>query len=51
MAWDDKPIASIDELHRQLTEQYLDRAAEVTLLRRTQKLTRRISPVELGGGR
>jgi len=51
VAWDDKPIASIDELHRQLTEQYLDRAAEVTLLRRTQKLTRRISPVELGGGR
>jgi len=51
VAWDDKPVASIDELHRMLTEQYLDRAAEVTLLRRTQKLTRRITPVELAGGR
>ena len=51
VAWDGKPVAGIDELHRLLTEQYLGRAAEVTLLRRTQKLTLEITPTELAGGR
>ena len=45
--WDGKPVAGIDDLHRLLTEDYLGRSAELTLLRRTQKLMRQITPVEL----
>jgi S1-C subfamily serine protease len=51
VAWDGKPVAGIDDLHRLLTEQYLGHSAELTLLRRTQKLVRPIKPVELAGGR
>ena len=48
VAWDDAPVASIDALHRLLTEQYLGASAEVTVLRRTEKLKRTIRPTELG---
>jgi S1-C subfamily serine protease len=48
VAWDGKPIAGIDDLHRLLTEEYVDRSAEVTVLRRAHKLTRRVTPAELG---
>ena len=47
VAWDDAPVPSIDALHRLLTEQYLGANAEVTVLRRTQKLKRTIRPTEL----
>jgi S1-C subfamily serine protease len=47
VAWDGKPVSSIDELHRLLTEAYLHTSAEVVVLRRSQKLTRAITPVEL----
>jgi len=47
VAWDGKPVSSIDELHRLLTEAYLHTTVEVVVLRRTQKLTRTIKPVEL----
>ena len=47
MAWDGKPVAGIDALHRLLTEQYLGAGEEATVLRRTQKLTLAIRPTEL----
>jgi S1-C subfamily serine protease len=47
VAWDGKPVSGIDELHRLLTEAYLNTSAEVTVLRRSQRLTRSITPVEL----
>jgi len=47
VAWDGKPVSSIDELHRLLTEAYLSTSVEVTVLRRSQKLTRAVTPVEL----
>jgi S1-C subfamily serine protease len=47
VAWDGKPVAGIDALHRLLTEQYLGAGVEATLLRRTQKLTLAIRPTEL----
>jgi S1-C subfamily serine protease len=47
VAWDENPVQSIDALHRLLTEQYVGTSAQVTLLRRAQKLTRTIRPTEL----
>jgi S1-C subfamily serine protease len=47
VAWDGKPVSGIDELHRLLTEAYLNTSVEVTVLRRSQKLTRKVTPVEL----
>jgi len=47
VAWDENPVPSIDALHRLLTEQYVGTSAQVTLLRRAQKLTRTIRPTEL----
>jgi S1-C subfamily serine protease len=47
VAWDENPVPGIDALHRLLTEQYVGAGAEVTLLRRAQKLTRTIRPTEL----
>ena len=47
IAWDENPVPSIDALHRLLTEQYVGTSAQVTLLRRAQKLIRTIRPTEL----
>jgi len=47
VAWDSKPVAGIDALHRLLTEQYLGASVEATVLRRAQKLTLAIRPTEL----
>jgi S1-C subfamily serine protease len=47
VAWDENPVPSIDALHRLLTEQYVGTSAQVTLLRRAQKLTRTIRPTEM----
>ncbi len=45
--WDGRPVAGIDDLHRLLTEDCLGRSAELTLIRRAQKLVRQLTPVEL----
>jgi S1-C subfamily serine protease len=45
--WDGKPVAGIDDLHRLLSEDCLGRAIEVGLIRRTQKLGRVVTPVEM----
>jgi S1-C subfamily serine protease len=47
VAWDGKPVAGIDALHRLLTEQYLGASVEATILRRAQKLTLAVRPTEL----
>jgi len=47
VAWDSKPVAGIDALHRLLTEQYLGASVEATILRRAQKLTLAVRPTEL----
>jgi S1-C subfamily serine protease len=49
VAWDGQPVASIDALHRLLTEDHLGRSARVTVIRRAQKLERAITPAELPG--
>ncbi|MDX1434002.1 MAG: trypsin-like peptidase domain-containing protein [Gammaproteobacteria bacterium] len=45
--WDDMPVAGIDDLHRLLAEDYLDRSTEVTFIRRSRTMTREITPIEL----
>ncbi|HZP85939.1 MAG TPA: PDZ domain-containing protein, partial [Burkholderiales bacterium] len=47
VAWNDKAVARIDDLHRLLSEDGVGREAVVTLIRRTQKLSVRITPSEL----
>jgi S1-C subfamily serine protease len=47
VAWNDKPLARIDDLHRLLSEDDFERVATVTLIRRTQKLTLAVTPMEL----
>jgi S1-C subfamily serine protease len=47
VAWDGKPVARIDDLHRLLSEEHLERAADVTLIRQVHRLVRRVTPVEL----
>ena len=51
VAWDGKPVAGIDDLHRLLSEEYVGRSAQVTVLRRAQKLTKHVTPGELDSGR
>jgi S1-C subfamily serine protease len=48
VAWDGKPIARIDDLHRLLSEDSFERTSEVTLIRRAQKVVCRVMPVEPG---
>ena len=47
VGWDGEPVASIDALHRKLSEQSVGTSAEITVIRRSQKLTRRLRPAEL----
>jgi S1-C subfamily serine protease len=49
VAWDDRTVAGIDDLHRLLSQDYVDRTASVTLIRRAQKLVRGVKPLELQG--
>jgi S1-C subfamily serine protease len=46
--WDGMPVAGIDDLHRLLSAQYLERAAEVVAIRGTQRITLTVVPTELG---
>jgi S1-C subfamily serine protease len=50
VGWDGKAVARMDDLHRLLSEDYLARAADVTLIRRAQKLLRSVALVELPRG-
>ena len=47
VAWDGRAVARIDDLHRLLSEEYLERPANVTLIRQAHRLVRRVTPVEL----
>ncbi len=44
--FDDKPIAGIDDLHRQLTESQIGRSSPLTVIRNTEKLKLEIQPEE-----
>jgi S1-C subfamily serine protease len=46
VAFDDQPIAGIDDLHRQLTEERVGRKSQLTVIRRTDKLTLAVVPEE-----
>jgi S1-C subfamily serine protease len=45
IAYGEKPIASVDDLHRMLTEEPVGRRAELTVIRLTEKLTLPIVPI------
>ena len=46
VAFNGEPISGVDELHRRLTEQAIGIRAELGVIRRTEKLTVEITPVE-----
>jgi S1-C subfamily serine protease len=46
IAFNDQPIGGIDELHRQLTDERVDAAARMTVVRGTEKLDLSITPAE-----
>jgi S1-C subfamily serine protease len=46
VAYDDRPIASIDDLHRLLTDQKVGVNSNLTVIRRNEKLTLSITPEE-----
>jgi S1-C subfamily serine protease len=46
VGFDEQPIAGIDDLHRQLTDERVGRAARLTVIRRTEKLTLEVVPQE-----
>lgn len=48
VGYDGKPVAGIDDVHRLLTENHVGREAEIVVLRRGERLTRIIVPLELG---
>lgn len=45
VAYGDRPVANVDDLHRILTEEQVGKAAQVTIIRQTEKLVRTIVPV------
>jgi len=47
VAYDDLPIASIDDLHRLLTDQKVGVKSNLTVIRRNEKLTLSITPEDL----
>ena len=49
LAMDGKAIASVDDLHRILTEEKIESTSVLTVLRRTGKVDITIVPDELGG--
>jgi S1-C subfamily serine protease len=46
VAYDDRPIASIDDLHRILTDQKVGVKSNLTVIRQNEKLTLSITPEE-----
>src|SRR6266852_150687 len=51
IAFDGTTVAGIDDLHKLLTDERLNRLVPVTVIRRTEKLTLRIMPSESRGAR
>lgn len=47
VAFDDKPVENVDDLHRILTEEKIDAKCQLTVMRMSERLTLEISPVEL----
>ncbi len=45
VAYGDQPIASVDDLHRILTEEHVGKRSEVTIIRSTERLVKTIVPV------
>ncbi|HEY3054648.1 MAG TPA: trypsin-like peptidase domain-containing protein [Thermoanaerobaculia bacterium] len=45
IAYGDRPVSSVDDLHRILTEEHVGTASEITLIRLTEKIVRTIVPV------
>jgi S1-C subfamily serine protease len=45
IAYGGKPIATIDDLHRMLTDEQVGRRAELTVIRMTEKLTMPVVPI------
>ncbi len=50
VAFDDRPIAGIDELHKLLTEERIGRKSSLTIIRRTEKITLEVVPGESQAG-
>ncbi|MBV8519132.1 MAG: trypsin-like peptidase domain-containing protein [Acidobacteria bacterium] len=48
VGFDETPIASIDDLHRLLTEEYVGVSAELTVIRRTERLSLTVVPLPAG---
>jgi S1-C subfamily serine protease len=48
VAFDGRPVAGIDDLHRLLTEERIGRATPLTVIRRTDKLDLEVVPAESG---
>ena len=46
IAFNNKPITGVDDLHRQLTGERVDEPAQVTIVRKTEKLDVTITPAE-----
>ncbi len=46
-----KPIATIDDLHKLLTDEQVGVKVPLTIIRRTEKLTVEVTPVESRGSR
>ncbi|HEV8660903.1 MAG TPA: trypsin-like peptidase domain-containing protein [Thermoanaerobaculia bacterium] len=44
VAYGDRPVSSVDDLHRILTEEHVGTASEITLIRSTEKIVRTIVP-------
>jgi S1-C subfamily serine protease len=46
LAFDGQPLAGIDDLHRLLTDERVGRAAQLVVIRRTERLTLAVTPQE-----
>jgi len=45
IAYGDRPVSSVDDLHRILTEEQVGKTSEITLIRTTEKVVKTIAPV------
>jgi len=46
IAYGDRPVSSVDDLHRILTEEQVGKTSEITLIRTTEKVVKTIAPVQ-----
>jgi len=46
VAYGAQPVGGVEDLHRILTDEQIDVAAEITLIRLAERLTLRITPVQ-----